>query len=148
MEIIPKDSIAVGDIIFLPMALVSDSDIGCHPFFVISRDKGKLKQLTLLEISSKPKACDTINSSVLSQRFPYNEPIIKSDINGLNQDSHIKCDQLYIYCENVVPDNVRKFGILESDLYYREIKNKTYSAQENGELYLYDQSNNGAVLRG
>jgi hypothetical protein len=136
---ITKDKICVGDILFVESVKVDGSVIGSRPFVVWSRNSLIPVQIMMYEISSRDK---------VGEEYPYNIPILKSSMNGLNQDSHVKADQLFIYCENNMSESVRKFGELELDKYADLIIEKANRAISNHDYYFYDQSNNGKKLIG
>jgi hypothetical protein len=139
MKEIAKSDIIIGDILFIDNVMVNGNIIGERPFLVWDKDFRSSTKLMLYEISSKDKA---------GQEYPYNVPIIKSSINGLAKDSHIKADKLFIYCETIILPRVIKFGELEYEKYGSEILNRTNQAVNNHEYYFFDQSNNGKQLIG
>lgn len=139
MVVINKDDIAVGDIIFLSNMSAGTVQIGYRPFFVLSRNLASLKNVHLLEISSQNKSTD-------QSKFPYNCHIIPSTQNGLNRESHVKCDQLFINCEQVLSDTIMKFGSLEKEL-FQDIQQRAMNADKNGDFYYYDQKQSGKTLR-
>jgi hypothetical protein len=74
----------------------------------------------------------------MSNNYPYNEPIFKSPVNGLNIDSHVKCDLLFIYCEYIIPDKVIKFDQLESK-YASNINIRSANAMRAKNYFYIDQ---------
>lgn len=131
--------INIGDILYLNKIKVNGNLIGSRPFVVWYKDLHNFSQIMMYEISSKEKIGD---------KYPYNVEISKSIVNGLNQNSHVKADQLFIYCENNMKGNVLKIGELELDKYAESINEKSDEAIQNHEYYFYDQSNNGKQLIG
>lgn len=137
-KIISSDSVNIGDILFLGSIKADGQQIGSRPFIVWGKDEHSLNQVMMYEISGQKKTGD---------EYPYNIPIPKSPVNGLNLDSHIKADQLFIYCENNIQQYVKKIGELEPEK-YSDINEKTIEATEKQDFYFYDQSNNGLKLNG
>ena len=136
---INRNDINVGDILFISGVLVKGNNIGSRPFLVWGYDSATISQIMMLEISSEPKT---------GSNYPYNIPILKSGQNGLNVDSHIKTDQMFIFCENVIPNNIIKFGVLEIPKYGQVIIEKRDLAILDKKYVYYDQSNSGKQLRG
>lgn len=137
---IPKPSVGIWDIIYLYNVVYDGVPIRERPFLVVDKNTDCFSSVSLLEISGQPKT---------GGKFPYNEPVTRSSQNGLNQDSHVKCDMLYINCEHIITGvNVIKFGELEQDKYSAKINLSIRKARDNQTLVYIDQSNNGIVLRG
>lgn len=140
-----KNDVSIGDIIYISSVQVAGQPIGGRPFFVLHRDREALTKLHLFEVSSRSKVD---NPTVLEdeQNYPYNAPIIPTLKNGLNRESHIKCDQLFIHCECILADRIMKIGELETEL-YQDIKRRSELAEKNGDFFYYDQPNDGTVLK-
>lgn len=134
--IITKESVTVGDILWINNPLVDSKNIGSRPFVVWGKGRSNT-QVAMFEISCRKK---------YGSQYPFNEPITKSTTNGLKQNSHIKCDLLFIYCEYIIPPQVKKLGKLEPK-YMKKIKERMENAFNAKRLFFADQSNNGRRIR-
>lgn len=108
-----KSEYEIGDIVFVSKYNYSNGNPGQnHLFVVINVDKNELvpvEYFGMLVSSHRDKSKD--NSS-----FKYNEPLDKNNTNGLNDDSIVKCDEVY----SIPPRNIMfKIGAVDVDDYMR-----------------------------
>ncbi len=109
-----KQKYDLGDIVFVNEYAYENSTQGKNHLFVVIADDDKAIPLEYfgLIVSSQ------INKSKENSKHKYNEPLSKSDENGLNYESIVKCDQLY----NLPKDNVMfKIGHVDVDDFMRFI---------------------------
>jgi len=80
----------IGDIVLINQFKYPDGKIGSlHSFVVIDIEKDELEVLPFEYL------CFLISSQKEKERYPYNVPIKKDNINRLKVDSHVKCDYIY-----------------------------------------------------
>jgi len=80
----------LGDIILLNKFLYPDGTAGTlHSFVVVGTERDELEVLPFEYL------CFLISSQKEKERYPYNVPIKKDNINCLQRDSHVKCDYMY-----------------------------------------------------
>lgn len=111
-----KSEYEIGDIVFVSRYSYPDGKPGQnHLFVVINVDKNELVPMEyfgMLVSSHRDKCKD--NSD-----YQYNEPLDKSITNGLNDDSIVKCDEMY----SIPPQNIMfKIGSVDVDDYLRFIE--------------------------
>ena len=105
----------IGDIVF-----VSDVDnpkvegAKYHYFVIIDSDLSIVSADLFGFLVSSNKSKEKNNS-----KYKYNEPITKSKQNGLQVDSHVKCDTLYQFTKYQV---VCKIGSVDVDDFLRFLK--------------------------
>ena len=80
----------LGDIILLNKFIYPDGVTGTlHSFVVIGIQKDELEVLPFEYL------CFLISSQKEKEKYPYNIPIKKDNVNRLKKDSHVKCDYMY-----------------------------------------------------
>lgn len=98
----------IGDIVFVGEYNYSDESLGENHLFVIIDDDNKVVPLDYfgLIVSSH------IEKSKKKNKYIYNEPLLKSDVNNLLLDSIVKCDDLF----TLPSKNIKyKIGTVEID---------------------------------
>ena len=108
-----KSEYEIGDIVFVSKYNYSNGKPGQnHLFVVIDVDKNELvpvEYFGMLVSSHRDKSKE-------NSPFRYNEPLDKSNTNGLNDDSIVKCDEVY----SIPPRNIMfKIGAVDVDDYMR-----------------------------
>lgn len=103
----------IGDIVFVSKYKYSDGKSGQnHLFVVIDVEKNEfvpVEYFGMLVSSHREKCKD-------NSEFQYNEPLDKNSLNGLNDDSIVKCDEVY----SIPPRNIMfKIGAVDVDDYLR-----------------------------
>ncbi len=123
-----KSDYEIGDIVFVSKYNYSNGSPGQnHLFVVIDVDKNELvpvEYFGMLVSSHRDKCKDNFE-------YEYNEPLDKNSLNGLNDDSIVKCDEVY----SIPPQNIMfKIGSVDVDDYLRFMKayNKLLSSLEEG----------------
>ena len=118
----------IGDIVFVSKYSYSNGQSGeNHLFVVINVEKNELvpvEYFGMLVSSHRDKCKDNSN-------YQYNEPLDKNITNGLNDDSIVKCDEVY----SIPPRNIIfKIGAVDIDDYLRFMQayKKVLSSIENG----------------
>lgn len=111
-----KSEYETGDIVYVSEYTYSDGKQGTGHLFVII-DVNRLELVPVeyfgMIVSSHREKSKT------SSNFEYNEPLNKSDDNGLTVDSIVKCDEMY----TIPPKNiVFKIGVVDVDDYLRFIE--------------------------
>ena len=104
----------IGDIVFVGEYNYSDESLGENHLFVIIDDDNKVVPLDYfgLIVSSH------IEKSKKKNKYIYNEPLLKSDVNNLLLDSIVKCDDLF----TLPSKNIKyKIGTVEIDDFLRFI---------------------------
>jgi len=105
----------VGDIVLVNNFKYPDGrDGSLHAFVVmdISMDEFEIINLDYLcfLVSSNMGKSNTVNGN-----YPYNEPIMPTEDNGLKVPSHVKCDILY---ETIKEDDIfMRVGIITKEQY-------------------------------
>lgn len=107
-----KSKYEVGDIVFVSKYDYDGGEEGKNHLFVIIDDDSQLVPIEyfgMIVSSHREKAKDVSS-------FKYNEPLNKSELNKLNKDSIVKCDQIY----NIPVKNIQfKIGQVDIDDYMR-----------------------------
>lgn len=108
-----KSNYEIGDIVFVSKYNYSDGKPGQnHLFVVIDVDKNELVPIEYFGMLVSSQT----NKSKSNSDFEFNEPLNKNAINGLNDDSIVKCDVLY----PISPKNIIfKIGSVDVDDYIR-----------------------------
>ena len=104
----------MGDIVFVGEYNYSNESLGENHLFVIIDDDNKVVPLDYfgLIVSSH------IEKSKKKNKYIYNEPLLKSDVNNLLLDSIVKCDDLF----TLPSKNIKyKIGTVEIDDFLRFI---------------------------
>lgn len=104
----------IGDIVFVGEYSYSNESLGENHLFVIIDDDNKVVPLDYfgLIVSSH------IEKSKKKNKYIYNEPLLKSDVNNLLLDSIVKCDDLF----TLPSKNIKyKIGTVEIDDFLRFI---------------------------
>ena len=104
----------IGDIVFVGEYNYSNESLGENNLFVIIDDDNKVVPLDYfgLIVSSH------IEKSKKKNKYIYNEPLLKSDVNNLLLDSIVKCDDLF----TLPSKNIKyKIGTVEIDDFLRFI---------------------------
>lgn len=104
----------IGDIVFVGEYNYSNESLGENHLFVIIDDDNKVVPLDYfgLIVSSH------IEKSKKKNKYIYNEPLLKSDVNNLLLDSIVKCDDLF----TLPSKNIKyKIGTVEIDDFLRFI---------------------------
>jgi len=103
----------IGDIVFVSKYFYSNGKDGKnHLFVVIDVDKNEFVPVEYfgMLVSSH------IEKSKKSSKYKYNELLYKNSDNGLNSDSIVKCDEVYL----IPPKNIIfKIGAVDIDDYIR-----------------------------
>ena len=107
----------VGDIVLINKFKYPDGKDGSlHSFVVMSIRKDELELVTLdylcFIISSNMEKSSDTNSD-----YPYNEPILPTELSGLKTKSHVKCDYLF---SNIKEDDIiMRVGMITPTQYRR-----------------------------
>ncbi len=106
----------IGDIVFVSKYSYPNKKSGQnHLFVVINVEKNELvpvEYFGMLVSSHRDKCKD-------NSIYQYNEPLDKNQTNGLNDDSIVKCDEMY----SIPPQNIMfKIGSVDVDDYLRFIE--------------------------
>ena len=115
----------IGDIVFVSKYKYDSTKIEGknHLFVIINEDKIEavtVEYFGLIVSSHREKSKD--NSD-----FKYNEPLDMNSDNGLNQNSIVKCDQVY----SIPPQNIQfKIGSVDVDDYLRFIESYSKALKE------------------
>jgi hypothetical protein len=115
----------VGDIVYVTEYLDDNGIEGNnHLFVVIDKDNRVVtaEYFGFLVSSHTEKNNDVSN-------YKYNEPLSKSNVNGLDVDSHVKCDQRY----RIEPSDISyRIGHVDVDDYIRFMDSYDRYLEETG----------------
>lgn len=101
----------IGDIVFVSSYDYDNGSKGSnHLFVIIDEETLVAVEYFGLIVSSR------IEKSKKTSLFKFNEILKKNDVNGLNQDSIVKCDQLYNFSEKNI---LFKIGHVDVDDFLR-----------------------------
>ena len=110
---VKKTNYEVGDIVFVSKYTYEDGKKGNNHLFVIinseTSEMVEVEYFGMIVSSHREKGKDV-------SPFIFNEPLDKSNKNGLKDDSIVKCDQVY----SIPPKNIQfKIGQVDIDDYLR-----------------------------
>ena len=101
----------IGDIVFVSNYDYDNGEKGSnHLFVIIDEETLVVVEYFGLIVSSR------IEKSKKTSLFKFNEILKKNDVNGLNKDSIVKCDQLYNFSEKNI---LFKIGHVDVDDFLR-----------------------------
>lgn len=101
----------IGDIVFVSNYDYDNGEKGSnHLFVIIDEETLVAVEYFGLIVSSR------IEKSKKTSLFKFNEILKKNDVNGLNKDSIVKCDQLYNFSEKNI---LFKIGHVDVDDFLR-----------------------------